>query len=251
MARQKGIIKIEGTVGDLTFYRSGDGYLVREKGGISAERIATDPAFQRTRENGAEFSAAGKAGKTLRNAFRTALMNGKDRRVASRLTKEMMRVIHSDTISARGSRTVSSGDTTLLEGFDFNKNAQLGTTLYVPFTATIDRATGALSVAVEGFTPAQRIAAPEGTTHFKLVSMAAEVDFGTGAYTTDGSESSMLALDNAAAAALTLDNSLTPNSTKPLFLLLGVQFYQEVNGVQYPLKNGSFNALNLVKVSKA
>jgi hypothetical protein len=70
MAKQKGIIKLEGTIGDITFYKSQDGYLAREKGGVPADRIANDPAFQRTRENGAEFGAAGKAGKVLRNAIR-------------------------------------------------------------------------------------------------------------------------------------------------------------------------------------
>ena len=66
MARQKGIIKLDGTIGDITFYKSKDGYLAREKGGIPADRIANDPAFQRTRENGAEFGRAGKAGRRRR-----------------------------------------------------------------------------------------------------------------------------------------------------------------------------------------
>ena len=65
MARQRSIIKVDGTIGGITFYKSKDGYLAREKGGIPAERIANDPAFQRTRENGAEFGRAGKAGKVL------------------------------------------------------------------------------------------------------------------------------------------------------------------------------------------
>ena len=52
MAKQKGIIKLEGTIGDITFYKSTqDGHLAREKGGVSADRIANDPNFQRTREN--------------------------------------------------------------------------------------------------------------------------------------------------------------------------------------------------------
>ena len=55
MARQKGIIKLKGTIGDITFYKTQDGHLAREKGGIDASRIASDPAFQRTRENGSEF----------------------------------------------------------------------------------------------------------------------------------------------------------------------------------------------------
>ena len=62
MARQKGIIKLKGTIGDITFYKTQDGHLAREKGGIDASRIASDPAFQRTRENGSEFGRAGKAG---------------------------------------------------------------------------------------------------------------------------------------------------------------------------------------------
>jgi hypothetical protein len=41
---------------------------------------------------------------------------------------------------------------------------------------------------------------------------------------------------------------VTAASTKPLFLALGVEFYQEVNGQMYPLKNGAYNPLALVKV---
>ncbi|HEY0092582.1 MAG TPA: hypothetical protein VGB43_08860, partial [Flavobacterium sp.] len=63
MARQKGIIKLKGTMGGITFYKTSlDGHLAREKGGIEASRIASDPAFQRTRENGSEFGRAGRAG---------------------------------------------------------------------------------------------------------------------------------------------------------------------------------------------
>lgn len=70
MAKQKGIIKLQGKVGDISFYKSKDGYLAREKGGVDGQRIASDPAFQRTRENGKEFGNAGRNGKVLRNALR-------------------------------------------------------------------------------------------------------------------------------------------------------------------------------------
>ena len=43
-------------------------------------------------------------------------------------------------------------------------------------------------------------------------------------------------------------NAVTPASTKPLFLAVGVEFYQEINGQMYPLKNGAFNPLSLAKV---
>jgi hypothetical protein len=44
MAKQKGIIKLEGTIGDIAFFKSKDGYLAREKGGIAADRMANDIA---------------------------------------------------------------------------------------------------------------------------------------------------------------------------------------------------------------
>ena len=47
MARQKGIIKLKGTIGDVSFYKTKDGYLAREKGGVDGDRIKNDPAFQR------------------------------------------------------------------------------------------------------------------------------------------------------------------------------------------------------------
>ena len=80
MAKQKGIIKLEGTIGDMTFYKSQDGFLARGKGGVDATRIASDPNFQRTRENGSEFGAAGKAGKLLRTSLRALLQNASDNR---------------------------------------------------------------------------------------------------------------------------------------------------------------------------
>ena len=74
MAKLKGILKIEGTLQDMTFYKTQDGHLVKTKSGVSADRIANDPNFQRTRENGSEFGGAATAGKVLRSAVRTLMM---------------------------------------------------------------------------------------------------------------------------------------------------------------------------------
>jgi hypothetical protein len=120
MARQKGIIKLKGIIGDITFYKTKDGYLAREMGGVDASRIKSDPAFQRTRENGAEFGRAGKAGKTLIIALRTLLINSADSRMVSRLTQSMIKVIQADLVNDRGLRNVIDGEAELLVGFDFN-----------------------------------------------------------------------------------------------------------------------------------
>lgn len=249
MAQQKGIIKLDGTIGGITFYKSKDGYLAREKGGVSADKIANDPAFQRTRENGAEFGRAGKAGKVLRTSLRALLQNASDSRMVSRLTTEMLKVVQADTTNTRGQRNVIDGEAELLQGFEFNINGKLGTTLYAPFTAAIDRVSGALTVDIPAFVPIHMLAAPGGSTHYKIISAGAEIDFENETYVMDTQDTAIQPWDATATAAINLSNAVTAASTHPLFLALGVEFYQEVNGQMYPLKNGAFNALALVKVS--
>jgi len=249
MARQKGIVKLDGTIGGITFYKSQDGYLAREKGGVEASRIASDPAFARTRENGAEFGRAGKAGKMLRTAFRSMLQNTADPRMVSRLTADFVKVIKADATSDRGLRNVLDGEVEMLQGFEFNIKGKLGTTLYAPYTSEIDRAAGTLEVSIPAFVPINMVAAPTGSTHFKIISAGAEVDFENETFTVDTNDSAILSWDAVTTTALTLSNSVTANSTKPLFLVLGIEFYQQVNTQMYSLKNGAYNALALVQVS--
>ena len=250
MAKQKGIIKLKGTIGGITFYKTSlDGHLAREKGGIEASRIANDPAFQRTRENGAEFGNAGKAGKILRTAIRPLLLNSADSRMASRLTQQMVRVIQADLTNDRGQRNVLDGETELLTGFEFNIRGKLGTSLFAPFTTNIDRVAGELTVDIPSFIPVNMLAAPAGTTHFKIISAGAEVDFEGETYVMGSSETAILPWDATATAAIAQTNAVTAASTNPLFLVLGVEFYQQVNGSMYALKNGAYNPLSLVQIS--
>lgn len=249
MARQTGIIKLKGTIGDITFYKTQDGHLAREKGGIDASRIASDPAFQRTRENGAEFGRAGKAGKTLRTALRALLINSADRRMVGRLTQQMVKVIQADLVNDRGLRNIIDGEAELLANFEFNIRGKLGTTLYAPFVGAIDRISGEITLDIASFNPLTMIAAPSGTTHFKIISAGAAIDFEAETFVVDSNETAILPWDATATAAISHTNAVTAASTKPLFLALGIEFYQQVNGSMYPLKNGAYNPLALVQVS--
>jgi hypothetical protein len=249
MAKQKGIFPIKGTLGNITFYKSKDGYLVREKGGVDAQRIASDPAFQRTRENGAEFGRACKASTLLRNAVRTLSQNASDSKMISRLTKEMMKVIKTDQVSPRGLRNVIDGEAELLQDFEFNNNSKLSATIYAPYTGVIDRLSGTLSVDIPPFVPANMIAAPVGATHFRINAAGAEIDFEGNLYVVNTQSTPELPWDNVLTDVISLSNAVTANSTHPLFLVLGIEFFQEVNSTMYPLKNGAFNALSLIKVS--
>lgn len=251
MARQSGIIKLKGTIGGISFFKSADGYMAREKGGVDSKRIASDPAFKRTRENGQEFGRAGKAGKLVRNALRTLLQNARDARMVSRLTKALLAIIKTDTENTRGSRTVEAGNMNALSGFDFNINGKLETTLYAEHVKTLDRTTGELGLTIAPFNPLERIAAPAGATHFKVSGGGAELDFANGSFNFASADSGMLPLTSANTEELDLGVSLTAETTLPILQVMSVEFYQEVNGEMYALNNGAYNAMSILQVDQS
>ncbi len=249
MAKQSGIIKLEGTIGDVTFYKSKDGLLARSKGGVDASRIQSDESFQRTRENNSEFGRAGSAGKLLRLAFRNYLQNAADSKMVSRLTKSMMEVVKADSTSIRGKRNVLDGELELLQGFDFNIEGKLSSTLYMAYVASIDRVTGTFTVSIPAFIPTNAISAPDGATHARLIMAGADINYEANTFEIVSAQSADIELSSAKIAGSDLTGVLQANSTNPLFLILGVEFYQQVNGVNYALKGGKANALSLVRIS--
>ena len=239
---------ISGTIGNLTFFKSSDGFMVKARGSISADKLANSASFERTRENMAEFTRAGEASKVLREAFAGSIKKSKDRRLPSRLTTEMYKVVMSDSTSKRGQRNVTDGEASLLTGFEFNIGANLTSSISAPYTAAINRATGEFSVNVPSFVPASFVMPPQGATHFQLFIGAAAIDFEAGTYEALTAESGGLEYGNTAVTPVSLKITLAANSALPLFLVYGIEFMQTVNGELYPLNNLSFNACTIVKV---
>lgn len=159
MAKQTGIMQLEGTVGNVTFYKSKDGHFARQKSrpkGNSSER---------TQENMKEFAQAAKGGKLVRKAFATIINDVKDSFLVRRLSKEMAAVLKADSLSPRGMRNITDGDIELLQGFELNSNMALSTVLKAPYATEINRITGVLKVNIPPFVPAKLITIPEGATH--------------------------------------------------------------------------------------
>ncbi|MBM6498632.1 hypothetical protein [Flavobacterium macrobrachii] len=249
MARQRGPLKVQGTLGDLNFYKSQDGFLIREKGGVDAKRIKNDPAFQRTRENGMEFGRAGKDGKLLRTALRQVLLHA-DNRLVSRMQRAMMLVLKEDPVNARGKRTVAGGRLDLLKDFEFNINSPLSSLFFALYTVTINRVTGIIALDIPSFDPTNVLFAPSGTTHFKIISCGATVNFEDRTFVSLTDASAVMPWDSTPTAALSHSHAVTANSTDAMFLVLTLQFYQEVNGEYYLLHNGIYNSSAVLRVDQ-
>lgn len=249
MARQKGIIKLKGTIGDITFYKTQDGELAREKGGVDASRIANDAAFIRTRENGAEFGSSASSGKLLRSALRPLLMTAADNRITSRLTKVMTMMKNLDATSVRGKRNVGvaialPAAKAMLKGFNFNDAAILGSILFKPYV--VAPATGVITI--NALVPANDIAFPAGATHCSIKGAWAKVDFVNNIADIKYTNITNIAL-NAASSNVVLTPTAPPVGTGTNLFILQIEFFQMVNTVQYSLKNGAYNALSIIEVA--
>ncbi|AEA43701.1 hypothetical protein [Fluviicola taffensis] len=249
MARQSGLIKLKGTLDNVNFYKSKDGNLARMKTSVDAKRIANDPAFVRTRENGAEFGSSAKAGKLVRSSLRPLMQTASDGAVTSRMTKVMTMVKNYDVTSERGGRNVASGIADpaakeLLKGFNFNIRSALGSVFYKPYTVDVNTGT----ITINQLVPINDVNFPLGATHVTLKSAWTKVDFSTGVTDTQISPESNLLIDSTS-SDVTLTPPQAPTGTGTNIFVLCLEFYQEVNGMQYSLKNGAYNVLSIVEIN--
>lgn len=248
MAKFEGIFEIKGTLQGMSFYKTKDGLLIRKKGGIDKSRIKNDPAFQRTRENGSEFGHNAKMGQLMRKSVANVLSLAKDQRTSSRMMQVMGLIKNLDLDSARGARKVwigldSAAGKQVVRGFDFNSNA--------PFNAVF-RAQYALDVAsgvvtITDFNPATNLSLPQGATHASFSTAVSNVDFEMDNYGTTYSPKENFALVDGT-TTLTLTPTSLPGGTGTNFYYFLIEFFQELNGVQYSLKNNTCNVLYLMEV---
>lgn len=247
MAKQTGVITLKGPVGRLSFYKSRNGYLAREKGGVEKSRIMNDPRYARTRENMREFADNATASKLFRDALRPVISKIGDRRLNLRITQFLMQVLKSDEVNIRGDRRVKEGDWNLVKDMELNAGSSLGSTLF--FELQFNDSPAAWEVLLPAFTPQDMIAVPTGASHYKISATGVGLDFDSGTRSLASVSSPVVSvLDPALAQALTVDK--TQLSGTHFAFVLTVEFIQIVNGTEYAINNGAHNAAKVISVSK-
>jgi hypothetical protein len=264
MSKQTGLIRLKGTIGGVTFYKSEGVDLARTANGPDKERIDNDPAFQRTRENNKEFGGSATAAKALRTAFASSLHTMADSRLVSRLTR-LFKEINAKGVGPRGQQPITiSANKPMLMNLEFNRKTVFSSIFSAPFTVTPATGRNGVSVEIPGFTPNVYISAPAGATHFRiLIAIGTISDFvynpATGQY--EPTEASLNSLGSLGYSSFEALNSGTPVSidatlTVPgsptmatdvsLVCCMGIEFYQQIGGVNYVLAQG--NAMKVVGV---
>ena len=266
MARQKGLMKYVGTIGDVRHFKikGQKGFFAGMVGGPTAQQVKTAPEFERTRENMNEFGGCAIAGKAVRTALSALMAKFTDTQVTGRLTSIMKRINLEDGTEARGYRKVEiSTQRNYLTGFEFNKNQSINGIFNAPYDVNHDIARNTGDFIVDEFNPTELISSPAGATHFRLLhALAVIADFSynpiTGTYEPDDTVNNELSVVNYS-PYLPL-NTVYAGSTIPAELpgapvlgsdvsviqCIGIEFFQEVNGQYYPFATG--NCLKIEEV---
>lgn len=250
MARQDSFLKFKGRIGDLTFYKTKNGHQVREKGGVTGQRIATDPRYQRTRENNADFRTASSAAKHLRDALRPLILMTYDPRMPNRLGSRMLRVVRADAEHVRGERQVLPENLGILRRFNFNAAATLSNTLFASVQTVVDTEAGTVQVTLPEITPSTQLAKPTEATHFQFFVGAATLDFGEdGESTLALTQTDELHLGPIPVPGSTLELTLPEAAGLPIVVAFGVGFLIEDQGRTYTLNNGAYNPMAVINIT--
>src|SRR6187549_3853749 len=93
MSKQSSLIKFTGKMGGISFYKRKDGsHMARQAGGVTKERIMTDPKFARTRENLSEFAGLNRAVSSFTQML-NVVKNYKDGTLRGRLSRILRSII--------------------------------------------------------------------------------------------------------------------------------------------------------------
>jgi hypothetical protein len=248
MGKQSSAFKLEGKIGGLSFYKTRDGHMAREKGGVSKDRIMTDPKYARTRENLKEFSENARTVKMVKDTIRPAILRIADAKLHNRLIREMMKVLRTDPVNGRGKRLVSEGDWNLLQGFEINSSAVLSGSIKTEITVT--NSPTEWGVSINSFLPVDFLSIPLGATHFRLMAAGASFDFPAGTKSFILEAGANLPLEQLTGAiTVTIPKAGLPEPNK--LFIIGIEFLQVVNGQDYAFNSEEHNAAAIVTVEKA
>ena len=263
MSTQKGIIKLVGNIGGMSFYTSNGQFLARTAGGPTKERIATGSNFVRTRENNAEFGGAAKVGKALRTALSSVIQTMGGSTLTASLTK-LFKAINAKASGVRGQRPIAlTANKTQAKGLELNNKISFTSVFNAPYTVTADADRVSITFTIADFIPLNFINAPAGATGYRLAAAVGwlsdfSFDEGTQGYEPDVPEQNSLGittysdikpLNNVGLhfeLSATAPGGLVPDAGVSVVACLGIEFYQRVDGVDYILAQG--NAMRVVEV---
>jgi len=169
MAIQRSIFTLNGTIGGVTFYERYGKFLAKRATSLNKERILSDPAFARTRENYMEFGGCNSMVRAFRMGLSNLIGTMSDKRTFNRLTKQIKQINLKGT-GVRGERTIDVvGNNDLLNEFEFVENSPFNSIFGGNYNVEESVGRNSSTITIEAFNPANLLKIPQNATHFRFV----------------------------------------------------------------------------------
>ena len=238
MAKQTGIIKLKGTIGNINYYESKNGgHLARAAGGGYQKGSKGKESMVRTMENASEFGRCSKTKKAFRIALAPFLCVRKDGALHGRMVQLFTKLKDLDPVNSRGNRYVARGLETLkgielLRSFVFTPSCNVTEVLAASLHYDFDTRT----LSVTNF-DIKNAGFPSGATHMALTLGLLHFDFDTLAYRLKNSVP--LYIDKNYSATSFEINTDLPEVDGRAVAVLGMKFYQRVESTYYLFKSAN------------
>jgi hypothetical protein len=233
MARQRGLIKISGTIGDVNYFISrGIGWCRNAGGGFTREAILYSPRMHRIRKNNSEFGNCSSTKKQFRLALWPFLHGIKGRGLHSNMMQLFMNIKALDAVSEHGKRQVLEGLHTakgkrMLKQFDFSLKSAITDAAFSASTFNWNTQT----LKVTNIHPST-FKAPKTATYVGVTLGIVDFDFNHLNYTLVVSPTHFLEVD-----AATTSFVLEPEQMMPPehygFAILGLRYYEVIDEEVY------------------
>lgn len=229
MARQTGVLKFEGTIDEIIFYKRNGKYYARKKGAPSREKLKKGKEFENSRRVSAEFGHASKIASKLYRSCKGILNSGRHDGLHGKLTSILNRVIQSDPVSEYGHRRLRFGNLELMKGFDFEATSLKSLIANMP---TVDHQGQVVRINFSRIGDVKKKAIPDGATHYRVDLLWCRLDEVTEKVGYQEYQGNIIelnaSLDLNGVVEMDLGNAL--QSEEVLFVVMGIVFLQEVNG---------------------
>jgi len=236
MAKQRGIVFFEGTLGGINFYyRKGVPTARRAGGGFNAKAIKTSASMVRVRESNSEFALCSKLNKHFKKALAVFIVGYKDGTLHSRLMRLFLQLKDLDPISERGKRNVGLGFYTTH-----------GKQLFSSFNVTPERILllqcdygfdfNSLTFSVSNYT-VDAGHFPEGSDYMEVLVGLVRFNFDSFQYSQVLAHPLIVERDFDS-SAFSINVGAVPEGDGALIAVVRIAFYQTVNGKGYMLSSG-------------
>jgi len=235
-------------------------YYVGLLGGATREQILNDPNFVRTRENMSEFGAASEANRYYRIGV-ASFGNYMESYFSGYLNSITLKVLQLGT-GPRGERNlVFSTNQPYFEQTNLNRNLTFGSVVGCPVIMSTNIGRNQATAFIAAFDPLLLLNPPAGATHFQFVLNATAMSDWAFINPTGYAPTNLIAngVNQTTNGTILPLNVTPPNITivaalpgspgmggATLFTTIGIQFYQQINLINYALFEGNTAKIDLL-----